>query len=111
MNNFLRHLAVASLLALAWSLSAFCGEIHEASKRGNLANVKALLMENPNLVHIKDRIGDTPLHIASEYGGDAPQIRSLWCKFQLNGSHLRPFYKWLNSYKIRGCEARPNGRS
>jgi hypothetical protein len=25
-------------------------------------------------------------------------LRSSRFKFQLNGSHLRPFYKWLNSY-------------
>jgi ankyrin repeat protein len=55
-------LRVAGLLvALAWSSLAFCGEIHQAARNGDLAKVEALLKENPDLVFAKDKGGDTPL--------------------------------------------------
>ena len=52
------------LVALAWSSVAFCGEIHDAAKSGDLEKVKALLTGNPNLVFSKDNNGETPLHDA-----------------------------------------------
>jgi ankyrin repeat protein len=53
------------LMALFWSIPAICGEIHDAAKAGDLAKIKALLEENPELVASKDKFGDTPLHKAA----------------------------------------------
>jgi uncharacterized protein len=57
-------LAIVTLIALACSTPAFCGEIHDAAKTGDLARVKALLKENPELVSSRDEDGKTPLHLA-----------------------------------------------
>ena len=54
--------AAVMLVALAWSSLAFCGEIHDAAKDGDLEKVKALLKDNPDLVFSKDNDGATPLH-------------------------------------------------
>jgi ankyrin repeat protein len=43
---------------------AFCGEIHEAAKAGDVEKVKALLKENPKLVDERDTHRFTPLHSA-----------------------------------------------
>ena len=73
-NTFLRRLfhspiprlATVTLFALTWSSLAFCGEIHDAAKAGDLAKVKALLKENPNLVLSKEyKEGRTSLHMAA----------------------------------------------
>jgi ankyrin repeat protein len=56
------------MVALAWSSLAFCGEIHDAAKSGDLEKVKALLKGNPNLVFSKDTNGRTPLHCAALQG-------------------------------------------
>jgi ankyrin repeat protein len=60
--------ATVLLILLAWSIPAFCGEIHEAVKAGNLGKAKALLKQNPELVFSKDNDGRTPLHWAAEKG-------------------------------------------
>jgi len=66
--------AAITLFVLAWSSLAFCGEIHDAAKSGDLEKVKALLKANPDLVFSKDTIassflnGGTPLHFASWNG-------------------------------------------
>jgi hypothetical protein len=49
------------LIALAWSSLAFCGEIHDAIRNGDLARVQALLKDNPDLANSKDRGGRTAL--------------------------------------------------
>jgi ankyrin repeat protein len=59
------RLAIAMLVAMAWSSLAFCAEIHEAAKSGDLEKVKALLEENSNLVFGKDTDDRTPLHWAA----------------------------------------------
>jgi ankyrin repeat protein len=59
--------AVMMLIATAWSTCALCAEIHEAAKRGDLAKVKELLKDKPELVSAKDENGDTPLHWASGF--------------------------------------------
>ena len=59
------RVAIVTLIALACSTLAFCGEIHDAAKAGDLAMVKALLKENPNLVLSKDNNDFTPLHYAA----------------------------------------------
>jgi ankyrin repeat protein len=60
-----RKLVAVTLIALAWSSLAFCGEIHDAAKSGDLEKVKTLLKANPDLVFSKDTNGWTPLHLAS----------------------------------------------
>jgi ankyrin repeat protein len=67
-NTFLCHLARVLLIILACSIPAFCGEIHEAAKAGDLAKVKALLIKNPNLVFSQDNGGATPLHYTVREG-------------------------------------------
>jgi hypothetical protein len=74
------RLAIVTLITLAWSIPAFCGEIHDAVKVGNLEKVKALLKENPKLVgpriyieydgggHPAYKQGEMPLHLAAERG-------------------------------------------
>lgn len=54
-------LIVVVLAVLAWSSPAFCGEIHDAARNGDLAKVQALLKDNPDLVSSKDDDGMTPL--------------------------------------------------
>ena len=56
------------LVVLAWSRLAFCGEIHDATKAGDLEKVKALLKANPDLVNNKNKDGTTPLHWAAFEG-------------------------------------------
>jgi hypothetical protein len=80
MKTFLSCLAIVTLLVLAWSVPAFCGEIHDATKVGNLEWVKALLKENLKLVgsrlyteydiggHPAYKQGEMPLHLAAERG-------------------------------------------
>ena len=63
-----RKLTLVTLIALAWSSLAFCGEIHDAAKAGDLEKVKALLKANPDLVSSKDNHLDTPLFLAAQYG-------------------------------------------
>jgi ankyrin repeat protein len=58
-----RHIA-AVLVALAWSSAAFCGEIHDVVKGGDIDKAKALLKSNPALVASKNKDGWTPLHVA-----------------------------------------------
>jgi hypothetical protein len=66
------RLAAVTLVALAWSSLAFCGEIQDAAKSGDLEKVKALLKDNPNLVTNKndnlDMNGRTPLYWAASHG-------------------------------------------
>jgi hypothetical protein len=64
----LRRAAVVLLLliALAFGSPGFCGPIHDAARDGDLAKVKSLLNEHPDLVSSKDeKYGQTPLHIAA----------------------------------------------
>jgi hypothetical protein len=71
-NNFLIRLfhpqipclAIITLIALACGTPAFCGEIHDAARKGNLKKVKTLLEKNPELVSSKDSESHTPLHWA-----------------------------------------------
>jgi ankyrin repeat protein len=75
MHAFLIHLINSKTLrfgavlqiTLALIISAFCGEIHDAAKAGDLAKVKALLENNPDLVLTTHR-GLAPLHYAAQNG-------------------------------------------
>jgi ankyrin repeat protein len=64
------HCAAAGVLlaVLLWSGFGFCGEIHAAAKRGDLATVKALITRNTALANSLDKDRDTPLHVASLKG-------------------------------------------
>ena len=66
-SSILRH-ATVMLVTLSWSSFAFCGEIHDAAKNGDLEKVKALLKGNPDLVFSNDTYGLTPLHLAVSKG-------------------------------------------
>jgi hypothetical protein len=61
-------MTLPALVVLLCSTPAFCGEIHDAARDGDLAKVKALLKENPALVFSRDRDGETPLHWAAGKG-------------------------------------------
>ena len=61
------RLGAALLAASAWSGPAFCGPIHDAAKKGDLARVQALLTEDPALVSSKDKDGNAPLHWAAGF--------------------------------------------
>jgi ankyrin repeat protein len=62
------RLATITLVALAWGSLAFCDEIHDAARDGDLAKVQALLEHHPDLVFSKDNDGRTPLHAAAMTG-------------------------------------------
>ena len=64
----LPRLATALLVALAWSNSAICGDIHQAVMNGDLEQVKSLLKANPNLARSPGE-DFTPLHIAAMVDG------------------------------------------
>jgi ankyrin repeat protein len=58
-----------TLVALAWSSLAFCGEIHQAVMTGDLEQVRSLLKANPDLARSPGDSGLTPLHIAAMVDG------------------------------------------
>jgi uncharacterized protein len=56
-----------SLITLAGSTPAFCGEthpIHAAANDGDWQKVNSMLKDNPDLVSNRTNIGSTPLHMA-----------------------------------------------
>jgi ankyrin repeat protein len=55
-------------MMLVCCIPIFCGPIHDAAKTGNLAKVKAILGENPELISSRDDDGWTPLHWAAVNG-------------------------------------------
>jgi ankyrin repeat protein len=67
-HSLIPRRAAVTLIALAWSSLAFGGEIHDAARIGDLAKVKVLLKDNPDLVFCKDNEGATPLHEAALHG-------------------------------------------
>jgi cytohesin len=60
-----KKLIAVALAVLTWSSFAFCDEIHDAAKSGDLEKVKTLLKDNPELVNNKDTNGWTPLFLAA----------------------------------------------
>jgi len=67
-HSSIPRISIVMLIALACSIPAFCGEIHDAAKAGDLAKVKALLKENPELISSKSTEGFAPLHWAAGKG-------------------------------------------
>jgi ankyrin repeat protein len=58
----------ALFFMLIWSIPAFCSEIRDAARAGDLAKVSALLKEQPDLIASNDQTGFAPLHEAALYG-------------------------------------------
>ena len=58
----------ALLLLLSSSNLALAGEIHDAVKNNDLAKVRGLIKDSPDLVFSKDEDGFTPLHLADANG-------------------------------------------
>jgi ankyrin repeat protein len=68
-HSHISRIYIMWLISQAWSIPAFCGEIHDAAKAGDLTKVKTLLKVNPDLITSKDAgNGWGPLHYAA-YGG------------------------------------------
>ena len=68
-TSLLTHTVAVTIVVLAWSSLAFCDEIYDAAKRGDLETVTALLKANPDLVFSKnDSYRATPLHGSAEGG-------------------------------------------
>jgi ankyrin repeat protein len=57
-----------ALVTLVCCSPAFCGQIHEAAKSGDLGKVKSLVKGNPAVVFSTDTVGYTPLHWAAFEG-------------------------------------------
>jgi ankyrin repeat protein len=82
--SLLKLVVGATLVVLACSRPAVCGEIHDASQTGDLTKVKALLSANPELVSSKTN-GWTPLHLAAMYGRKDVVEFLLKSKADING--------------------------
>jgi ankyrin repeat protein len=67
--------AVTLVLCFAGGGVALCGPIHDATRKGDEAKVIALLKDNPDVVSSRDKLGNTPLHIAALH--DQPAIAAL----------------------------------
>jgi uncharacterized protein len=66
-HSQISRFAAVSLIILAFSLPSFCetSVIHLAARDGDLRKVDSLLKENPELISLKDSLGQTPLHGAA----------------------------------------------
>ncbi len=67
-------LVLAVMLLVA--IPACAGEIHDAAGQGDLATIRTLLSESPDLVQSKDERGGTPLH-SSSFGGHLEVVKFL----------------------------------
>ncbi len=59
---------IAFMVLLSSSKLLLAGEIHEAVKNDDLAKVRSLINDTPDLVFSKDDDGFTPLHLAAANG-------------------------------------------
>jgi len=60
--------AAFTLVALFWSGLTFGGEIHNATRKGDISKVATLLKGDPELVFSTDEDGRTPLYEAADMG-------------------------------------------
>jgi ankyrin repeat protein len=65
---FLCRLIALLLFTLVCSIPAFCGEIHDAAKAGDLSKIKTLLKKDPDFALSKDSSAWTPLHYEARAG-------------------------------------------
>lgn len=64
-----RLFQLAVVLVLLWGTTfAYSDPIHDASRKGDLKKVKAILQADPKAALAKDSNGDTPLHLAALHG-------------------------------------------
>ncbi len=63
-----------ALLALTWSSTAFCDEIHDAAGQGDVKEVEALLRREPDLAFSKNDRGQTALHYAAYGHKDVAEV-------------------------------------
>jgi len=76
------------LLTTLLGRPAFCGEIHNAARDGDLGRVKALLKDNSDLLFSKDnQYGGTPLHWAAVSGHKAVAEFLLASKAEVNATN------------------------
>ena len=62
LHSHVFHFPAVMLFALAMTMPAFCGPIHDAAKSGDIEKVKALLQDNASIhVSSKDEDGIAPL--------------------------------------------------
>jgi ankyrin repeat protein len=66
--SILKPIVAVTLVVLACSNLAFCGEIQVAAESGNLEKVKALIKDNPDLASSTNKNGWTALHFAAAAG-------------------------------------------
>lgn len=66
MMRMSQRIRIALIIVVAFTISLMADVIHDAALNGDLAGVKALIEEDPQLIHATDSEGRTPLHRAAE---------------------------------------------
>jgi cyclase len=59
------YCSITLVIVLLAAFPVLAEEIHEAARNGDLSKIQILVQEKPDLVHLKDEEGRTPLHWAS----------------------------------------------
>jgi hypothetical protein len=57
------RLVIVTLIAVAWSIPALCGEINRAAINGDLEKIETLLKANPKLVFSNEGFEGTPFQL------------------------------------------------
>lgn len=66
--KFIKIITVTVSFIIVFKLTLPAQDIHQASQKGDIEQVRVLLKKNPGLINMKNRYGMTPLHTASYYG-------------------------------------------